>query len=724
MTFASSRAVILALLAAGAAAAQEPVPSPAPPPTFTAGVEMVVVDVVVTAGRGAPMPGLRREDFTVTEDGVPQEIQTFDAVDAIPGADEEDAPAAPPRVSLNTGPQAMNARSFVLVFDQDHLSPLGAIRAKAAISRFLEFGPRPGDTVMIAGTGGGSWWVTRAGEAKAEVGALLKGLQGRYTAHDTPDRITDWEALRIWGEKDVIVQEQVRRRMETYATGRQRMAEGLPVRGADRITDAGGAGGKELVTSEEILARAQEVYHLSLVRNRTTLLSLGRILDSMGAVRGRKTLVLFSEGFVHDTRLSEHDAVLRTAQRSNVAMYFVDVRGLEAMPAAATAQFGTLPPGADIAESVTQGLAASGGADDLAIRTGGFSVKNTNDLERGMLRVAQEARHYYLLGYVPANRRADGRWRKIGVKVARPDVEVRARQGYFEPGGRKGAQRTAGAWRPGLQQAVDSPYEFQGIPLRLTHHVFGESAPGKARTLLTAEVDVRALALEESKGRAVDTLETLLVVVHRDTGAAQRQDEKVELQLPPDVRAVLETRGLAVNRELELPPGAHQAKLVVRGKKSGVIGSIRHDFEVPDLRAWRTSTPVLSDTLAPKADGEPMRPVVAARRTFAPGATLYYQFEVYGSGKDAGTGLPRVSAGFTLRGPDGRPVTRGQPAPIKPTPEGRLARLGRVPLEGAPSGRYELVLDLRDEVTGREMEVREPFSVEPPAAAPRASDVR
>src|SRR6185503_13372667 len=120
---------------------------------------------------------------------------------------------------------------------QDHLSPVGAIRAKAAIARFLEFGPRAGDTVMIVGTGGGTWWVTRAGEAKAELGTLLKGLQGRYTASDTPDRITDWEALRIWGEKDFIVQEQVRRRMESYATGRQRLSEGLPVRGTDRLTD-------------------------------------------------------------------------------------------------------------------------------------------------------------------------------------------------------------------------------------------------------------------------------------------------------------------------------------------------------------------------------------------------------------------------------------------------------------------------------------------------------
>jgi VWFA-related protein len=714
-------AAALATAVCLAAGVQAQAPPRSDQPTFASDVDVVVVDVVVTAKQGGPLPDLRREDFTVTEDGVAQPLQTFEAVDAVdPSSDEEDAADVAPKVSLNTGPRAMAARSFVLVFDQDHLSPVGAIRAKAAIARFLEFGPRAGDTVMVVGSGGGTWWVARAGEARTELDALLKGLQGRYTASDTPDRISDWEALRIWGDRDPVVQEQVRRRMESYATGRQRMSEGAPVRGSDRLTDSAG---KELVSSEEVLSRAQEVYQVSLVRNRNTLLALGRVLDSMGAVRGRKTVVLFSEGFVHDTRLPEHDAALRTAQRANVALYFVDVRGLEAMPGVSTAQFGTQLPAYDTAESVTQGLAASAGAEDLAIRTGGFSVKNTNDLERGMLRIAQEARHYYLLGYVPQNRRAEGRWRKIGVKVSRPDVEVRARRGYFEAGVRKGDDRAAGTWRPGLQQALDSPYEFQGVPLRLTHHVFGEAAPGKARTLITAEVDIRGVAFAEEKGRSVDTLEYLLVTVQRETGAVQRHDQKLELKLPPDVRTSLQARGLPVDREMELAPGRYQARLVVRDTRSGTIGSVRHDFVVPELKAWRTSTPVLSDALEPKVEGAPLRPVVAARRSFPAGGALFYQFEVYGSATDPASGQPRVSAGFALRGSDGAVITRGEPAPIRPTAEGRLARLGKVPLAGAPPGRYELVIDLKDEVAGRTMEVHEPFSIEP-AAAPRTTEDR
>ena len=74
-----------------------------------------------------------------------------------------------------------------------------------------------------------------------------------------------------------------------------------------------------------------------------------------------------------------------------------------------------------------------------------------------------------------------------------------------------------------------------------------------------------------------------------------------------------------------------------------------------------------------------------------------------------------MSSGFTVRGSDGAVITRGAPVAIKPAAEGRLARLGRISLEGMAPGRYELVVDLRDDVAGRTLEVHEPFSVEVPS---------
>src|SRR5437899_2557981 len=74
-----------------------------PPPTFPAQVEQVTVDVVVTDKKGEPVAGLKKEDLEVYENGVPQTIVSFDAIEvaAAPAA----RPAPRPKVSSNTSPE-------------------------------------------------------------------------------------------------------------------------------------------------------------------------------------------------------------------------------------------------------------------------------------------------------------------------------------------------------------------------------------------------------------------------------------------------------------------------------------------------------------------------------------------------------------------------------------------------------------------------------------------
>ena len=55
---------------------------------------------------------------------------------------------------------------------------------------------------------------------------------------------------------------------------------------------------------------------------------------------------------------------------------------------------------------------------------------NNNDIEKGMQRVIDDLTSYYLLGYYSSNRKLDGRFRSIKVRVKRPGVDVRARRGY------------------------------------------------------------------------------------------------------------------------------------------------------------------------------------------------------------------------------------------------------------------------------------------------------
>src|SRR5262249_470073 len=149
-----------------------------------------------------------------------------------------------------------------------------------------------------------------------------------------------------------------------------------------------------------------------------------------------------------------------------------------------------------------------------------------------------------------------------------------------------------------------------------------------------------------------DTLEFLLVVVHRETGEFFRYDQKIDMNLLPATRQRIAQTGFPLVRDFELAPGGYQSKMVVRDKNNGPIGTIVHEFEVPDLAQPGVSTPVISDTLQaaqPGAESNVPRPAVLARRTFPSGSTLYCSFEVYGAAKDPKTGMPRVSAGYVIR---------------------------------------------------------------------------
>jgi hypothetical protein len=174
-----------------------------------------------------------------------------------------------------------------------------------------------------------------------------------------------------------------------------------------------------------------------------------------------------------------------------------------------------------------------------------------------------------------------------------------------------------------------------------------------------------------------------------------------------------------ITRDFELAPGGYQAKLVVRDKNSGRIGTLVHEFEVPPLGPFRVSTPVLSDTMAPAPAGEKSspQPTLLARREFPSGAMLLAQFEVYGAAKEKGSGMPRVTAGYEIRKTDGTVVTHVDPTPIQPTSLGRLLRLVGTRLVDSEPGSYEMVLRLKDEIAGKDLELREPFSVTAPAPA-------
>jgi hypothetical protein len=405
------------------------------------------------------------------------------------------------------------------------------------------------------------------------------------------------------------------------------------------------------------------------------------------------------------------------SMRVNVPIHFIDTRGLKALPDFMTAGF----RGANLDVQDTVAVLAdityeAEGSVSMALDTGGLVVKNTNDLSSGIQRVSAESQAYYLLGYTSTNTARDGKFRKIEVKLNRSksrDRKVRARRGYFAP--REGAvAEPARGGDPEIKRALDSPFERQDVPLRVSAFSFDEAAMAqRINVIVAAEIDVNSIDLVEEAGRFQGSVAYLIETQHLESGEYYNLDEKIEIAMLPETYARLKETGYVVSREFNVPPGGYQLKIVVKDLASDRIGSVIHDFWVPDTTEFRVSTPVLSDTLedrVPGADGPP-RPVLRVQRRFSPSSTMWVQFAVFGAEKDETSYLPQVMAGYEIRREDGSLFKESPETLINPTSIGALLRLHGINLLGAEPGEYELVLKVRDALAGRNLEVREAFSV-------------
>lgn len=194
--------------------------------------------------------------------------------------------------------------------------------------------------------------------------------------------------------------------------------------------------------------------------------------------------------------------LMDVANRANASFYTVDPRGLPA----ADAPIGPAPPPPP---SVDQRNLSNRieTLRVLAANTDGVAVVNSNDIERGLRRMADDLTSYYLIGYYSTNTKLDGKFRQIRVAVNRPGVEVRARRGY-KAATREEMDRSRTAAPPPLPESVTAarhaleslarlrvkaPLRTRAViaPLAKTMWVTGELEK-RAEEAATAEIIVTA----------------------------------------------------------------------------------------------------------------------------------------------------------------------------------------------------------------------------------------
>jgi VWFA-related protein len=688
---------------------------PSTAPTFRTESPLVVVDAVVVDRDGRPITGLTASDFEVRDEGVAQQVELFQVVSSGPGA-LPDAPsqAAPAVFATNIGPDAKIARTFVVFFDDVHLTREHGDRAKGAVARFFDSELRDGDLVSLVVPGKALRWHARLPDGRAQLARIVGSLQGLYAPDPSTDRMSDYEAYRIHVFSDEVVAERVDRRWRNArALGRE------PVDlQRDRGFEPQNRGGNIGIIKQDIAIRAAAHYTNTAARNRATFSALARTIESLGSVRGRKSLILISPGFIEDQERRDSRDVIDAARRANVALYFVDARGLVAGSSFGQAEAVGPVDFRDLGATLADIALDAEGAETLAVQTGGFSVRNKNDLEDALRRIARESDMYYLLGYQPSETAKPDSYRRIEVRVNRRDVEVRARRGYYaglRAAGGKRAVRAAGDVTEELDRATDSPFDLGGIPLRASAYVFGESSPGKALTVLAAEVDLRAFQFARQGAQLRDVAEFRMLATHQESGTTERYERQVEMTFPATAQFG-EDAWHTLTQEFPLQPGTYQARVAVRDRHSGKIGAVTYEFEVPEPGAFRVTSPVITDTVETSSGGGVApKPVLVVRRAFPAGSTLYYQFSVIGAARDPAAGTRVAASHEVRRRSDGTVVKRMEPRMITPSPGGALTRFSGLSLSGIEAGEYELVLRVVDQLSNRSLERLEPFTILPHA---------
>ena len=634
-------------------------------PPFRAEAELVTVDVVVLDRKGEPVPNLEARDFVVSEEGRPQRIQVFQPVIAAQAAQPDRPAQRSYRYSTNVGVQAHQGQSFVVFFDDVHLTPDQGERAKKAIEQFLNDETQSGDLVSLVAPARALRWHARLPEGRTELVKVLSSLRGANLPDVSAERISDYEAYRIHVMQDEQMAERVGRRFSNFHVAGRDQSQ----RESRRRSTAREKGGTAGLLEPFVQLRAAEAYAHATTRNRATLGALTESIASMATVRGRKSVIVMSPGFIMDQELPLIREAEDAARRANIAMYFVDVRGLEVQSAYGSAQFGSPLDTRDVGAANADPWLEAEGAAVLADSSGGFSVQNKNDLAAGLRRIGRESRVYYLLGYAPDDPGQDRKFRRISVRVDRPDIQVRARKGYCAGG--VSADSRPRAETDALEVALGvSVTDITSVPVRAEAYIFGNANEKDASVLLAVETDLRAFALKSSDAGPSDVLDLKMLVTNPATGEARRYERVVEMKLPGGVSDVETSAWYPLTQPFELRPGSYQARIAVRDRNTGRVGSVTHDFEVPARSGMTLSSLIITDTIEKPAEGlaGPPKPVLIVRRLLNAGATLYYQFAVFDAGQ-AANGERRVKAGHVVRRADGTVVKELQPTPLAPWPD-------------------------------------------------------
>ncbi len=648
--------------------------------TFHAESDLVLVNVTVRDKSGNFVRGLKPADFTILEDNKPQKISSFDIenIDAIanqnvaqskaltaetpqPANQLAAVPAAQP--ANQSQDQFKDRRLIILFFDLSAMEPDEIDRAVTSAQNYVDKQMAPADLVAIV--------------------SLASSLT--VSQDFTSDRDLLKKELQAFGAGSG----------QGYEEGTTGTTEGTQDTGQSFTVD-------------------DTEYNIFNTDRR--LEALRSVAEKLSHVQQKKSLIYFSSGMDRTgiENQSELRAAINAAVRSNLAIYTMDLRGLQAIVPGGEAQNASMRgtsvySGQSTINALNSNFTTQETLVTLASDTGGKAFLDSNDFTQIFRGVQQDTSTYYLIGYHSTNIARDGKYRRITVKIAVPGAKIDYRRGYYAPADYQ--HSTKDDREAQLEQELASELPTTDLPLYLSAAYF-RLEPNKFYIPLSLVVPGSQIPFSRNSDKDKATLDVLGTVTDNDHHPVTRIRDTVKLAV--DASAEVQKKNVQYDTGVSLPPGKYHVKFVVRENQTGRMGSFETDLEVPDLRQQKLkmSSVVLASQLEPTKKSSAPNPLIHDGQEIIPNVThvfssaghmrLYYEVYDPERSNPAQKNAIRVSSSVALfRGKtkifESAPVNVNE---LEPGDRHAAVFQLDLPLTGMPAGFYTCQVNVIDDAAG------------------------
>lgn len=651
--------------------------------TFTTGTQLVVETVVVTDKKGNAVEGLSAKDFTVTEDGLPQEIRFFEyqklpntpAPAAATGSASERVHIYDKLGRTQIAPETPGStrykdrRLLALYFDMTAMPPSDQLRALSAAEKFIRTQMSPADLMAILRYSGGS----------------VDVLQDFTDDHN--------RLLSI---------------IETMIVGE---GQGFDESSSDASSPDSGA------------AFGQDDSEFNIFNTDRQLSALQTAAKMLGQLNEKKSLVYFASGLRLNglNNQAQLRATINSAIRAGVSFWPIDARGLVAQAPLGDATKSS--PGNVGMYSGTAALATTANFQQsqdtlyaLAGDTGGKALVDNNDLAKGIWQAEQSVNSYYIIGYYTTNTAQDGKFRRIRISL-NGDLSAKLdyRQGYFA--GKQFSKFTAADKERQLEDALMLPDPITELTIAMEIDYF-QLNRAEYFVPMVVKIPGRELALAK-RGGAERTMIDFIGEIKDSYGTTiTNVRDKVNMKLTDATAAELAKRPIEYDAGFTLLPGSYVIKFLARDNETGRIGTFETEFVVPNLNKEERRVPISSVVLGSqkvdlkdalynavkeKERAEIANPLVQSGQKLIPSVTrvfkkshsLYVYLQAYEQGAPAVQ--PLVAFVTFYRGQ--KKVSETRPIEVAEGLNNRLKTMSlhfEIPLGGLEPGTYNCQVTVLD----------------------------